>query len=136
MDRKLSINPAIKKQHQLIQTERCLSSSTSIDSPSDMSNSSSTYSYLIINHVLLQIIDNTNDLPIVSMPVACHPNGGTMQQYYNTAAQPYFHFSIPSHPVYCPSGSAPVWHHYFSGTNNYPVTTICFTNTLLTNLFI
>ncbi len=41
MDRKLSINPAIKKQHQIIQNERCLSSSASIDTPSDTSNSSS-----------------------------------------------------------------------------------------------
>jgi hypothetical protein len=43
MDRKLSINPAIKKQHQLIQTERCFSSSTSIDTPSDISSSSSIF---------------------------------------------------------------------------------------------
>jgi len=56
MDRKLSINPAIKKQHQFIQNERCLSSSTSIDTPSDMSTSSSifyskiNYSYSILNN--------------------------------------------------------------------------------------
>jgi hypothetical protein len=109
MDRKLSINPAIKKQHHLIQTERCLSSSTSIDTPSDMSNSSSR--------------SNTNDntFPMMSMPIACQPNGGTIHQYYNTTSQPYFHFSIPSHPVYCTSGSAPIWHHYFSATTSYPV---------------
>jgi len=41
MDRKLSINPAVKKHQQFIQPERCFSSSTSADSPSDMMSSSS-----------------------------------------------------------------------------------------------
>jgi hypothetical protein len=129
MDRKLSINPAIKKQHQLIQAERCLSSSTSIDTPSDMSSSSSNH---IGRFILLQflIIDHTNDLnsfanarvlPILSMSIPSQSNGTALHHYYNTTSQPLFHFGIPSQPVYCTSGPSPVWHHYFSTTNNYPV---------------
>ncbi|CAF1413083.1 unnamed protein product [Adineta steineri] len=95
MDRKLSINPAVKKQNQFIQTDRCLSSSTSIDTPSDISYSST----------------NLNAPPI---------NQTTIHHYYNTDSQPYFHYNMPSHPVYCTSGSGPIWHQYFSTTTNYP----------------
>ncbi|UJR34145.1 hypothetical protein I4U23_021552 [Adineta vaga] len=113
MDRKLSINPAIKKQQQQQQfnsTERCLSSSTSIDTHSDMSNAS--------NHT-----NNLNSLTyhsfpsMISLPISSQSNGTTFQQYYNSMSQPYFHY-----PVYYPSGSEPVWHQYFSTTTttNYP----------------
>ncbi|CAF3710499.1 unnamed protein product [Rotaria sordida] len=137
MDRKLSINPAIKKQHQLIQTERCLSSSTSIDTPSDMSSSSSIgflFSLFIFSYQLFIFIfhfktDHTNDLnsltsanvfPMISMPMASQANEAGMHHYYNAASQPYFHFNLPSHPVYCASGPGPIWHHYFSTTSSYP----------------
>jgi hypothetical protein len=131
MDRKLSINPAIKKQHQFIPTERCLSSSsTSIDTPSDLSSSSSIlFSFSFpIKHFF--IIDNTNDLcslttnpilPMMSLPMVSQQNGGFIQHYYNAPNQPYVHFSIPSHPIYCTSVPDPVWHHYFSTRANYPV---------------
>jgi len=105
MDRKLSINPAIKKQHQFIQTERCLSSSASIDTPSDIS---STSNYTNDFNSLTNIPGPP--LHTISMPET------TIHHYYNTPSQPYFHFGIPSHPVYCTSGC----HHYFSATTNYP----------------
>ncbi|CAF1281632.1 unnamed protein product [Rotaria sp. Silwood1] len=114
MDRKLSINPAIKRQHQFIQTERCLSSSTSIDTPSDMSSSS--------NHTNdLNSLTSTNIFPMISMSMPSQPDGTTLNHYYNAASQPYFHFNLPSHPVYCSSGSGPIWHHYFSTAASYPV---------------
>ncbi|CAF2530473.1 unnamed protein product [Rotaria sp. Silwood2] len=113
MDRKLSINPAIKKQHQFIQTERCLSSSTSIDTPSDMSSSS--------NHTKdLNSLTSANIFPMICMQMASQPNGAAIHHYYNTASQPYFYFNLPSHPVYCTSAPGPIWNHYFSTTSSYP----------------
>ncbi len=76
------------------------------------------------------MIDNTNDLssltnnnvlPMLSMPMSSQPNGTNIHHYYNATSQPYFHFNIPSHPVYCSSEHGPVWHQYFSAANNYPV---------------
>ncbi|CAF1210021.1 unnamed protein product [Adineta ricciae] len=94
MDRKLSINPAIKKQ-QSIPTERCLSSTTSIDTPSDLSNSS----------------NQTNDRNLFA----------TYQQYYNPNIPPYFPVNVPFHPIYCASSSEPIWQQYYSTTTTtYP----------------
>lgn len=120
MDRKLSINPAIKKQYQFIPNERCLSSSTSIDTPSDISSSSSIFLSSFI-FILFSIIDHTNELNFLTNPLLSQSNGTSICHYYNTSSQPYFHFGIPSHQVYCTSGSPPVWHQYFSATTTYPV---------------
>ncbi|CAF3130638.1 unnamed protein product [Rotaria socialis] len=113
MDRKLSINPAIKKQHQYLQTQRCLSStSISIDSPSHMSSSS--------NHKTdLNALTNDNMFPI-SMPIVSQLNPPSLHHYYNAVSQPYFHMNLPSHSIYCVSGPVPIWHNYYSATSSYP----------------
>ncbi len=55
------------------------------------------------------------------MAIPSQSNGSALHHYYNTASQLYFHFGMPSHPVYCTSGPGPIWHHYLSATTSYPV---------------
>ena len=55
------------------------------------------------------------------MSIPSQSDGTALHHYYNTTSQPFFHFGIPSHPVYCTSGLRPMWHHYFSTPTNYPV---------------
>lgn len=113
MDRKLSINPAVKKPHQFIRTERCQSSCTSIDTPSDISNSSSNidiYSNILLFNVVT-IVDCGNNF-----------HGIALQNYYpDGGSHPFVHYGIPPHPMFCTAGPNPIWYHPFVPMTNYSV---------------
>lgn len=73
------------------------------------------------HHRAILVVDHTKEhptlpnntyAPMMPMLMTSSSNGTTMQQYYHAPAPPFFHFNMPSQPV---------WQQYFSATNSYPV---------------
>jgi hypothetical protein len=134
MDRKLSINPAIKRACPSSQSDRWSSASTVGSVPSDVvssmicSETGSCFSFARTTRDISVVVNNRNpwqssraSLSTTSMPIvsAC-PTGASLPSYYNAAGQSYV--QLPCRSVYCPSCHVSLWQSCYSSE---PVYLVC-----------